>query len=107
MVDLTEHLESQWLSGENTKHGDRVVVINEGELVEREGKKGKYKMLELLVEYNKKQKTLTIGRASEDLIAQKYGKDTKAWLGKVLILAHTPDKVVNGVVMNRVSVSPE
>lgn len=105
-METKDLLETNWLNGENTKDQDKVVVLDEGELVEQEGKTGKYLQLCLNVEHNKSRRKVGLNRMSHKAIAEMWGSDTKSWIGKVLSVRHVPDKVVDGKLKNKLVLMP-
>ena len=105
-IETKNLLQSNWLNADNTQDLDKVVVLDEGELETKEGKLGPYEQLILNVDYKTQHKKLGLNRQSHKAVAEKHGTDTVAWVGKILVLRHIPDKVVEGKLRNKLFVMP-
>lgn len=76
-----------WLRSRDIEGGEIATILSEGNIVEKEFEKGKKKVvLELDVEINKKRYTWTLNKTTLRKIINKWGDETKKWIGKKIKL---------------------
>lgn len=80
------HVEKQtgkYLTNEDVKTGDFVKFLDEGEMVDKEFQGKAKTALEISVELpNGKFKTASLNATSHNNMIERYGDDTKNWIGK-------------------------
>jgi len=79
---------SQFLRPSEVKAGDVVVILNEGEVRESDFGTGKArKVFEIEVDHNKVKKLWTMNKTTMKIFVEKWGDDTKKWIGKTAKLS--------------------
>ena len=78
----------EYLSAENTKDGDLLVFIAEGEIVDMERNGKTKKVLNIPVEVNQVKKIYTPFDADGRKLVEAFGKNTMAWVGKKARISH-------------------
>ena len=85
MVDATQAMEGKYVNADLVRESPtkKCIIIDEGSY--EEGDYGA--KLHLSVEIDKKIKTWSPNKDSVKNIAEEYGRDTKAWIGKIIKLS--------------------
>jgi hypothetical protein len=93
MVDTNE-LES-FLNEKSVKEGDIVVILNEGNIEQKEDQLShrKYKQLNLAVETSGRDLTYTPDKSAIEVLRKAFGNDSKKWVGKKFSVKLYPKKV--------------
>lgn len=79
-----------FLNADNVKPKDKGVFIDEGELRERTKSGSTWKQLVIGVEFAEKKYSHSFKSAEGKRFQELYGKDTKAWIGKLCEVVHIP-----------------
>lgn len=79
-----------FLNAENCKAGDIGFFIDEGKLLEKTNKGKKWNQLTVTVDINQKQYSHSFRSAEGKKFQEKYGNDTKLWIGKKFKVTFVP-----------------
>ena len=83
-----------WLKADHVKDGDIIEFIDEGEMLEKEFRKGeKKRLLEIGVKVNNEEYKLTMNNTNAERMKKKYGRDSKGWIGKTATINVVSQKV--------------
>lgn len=88
-MDITNMVQSQWLTAQEVKNSPTkiVTIVDQGKLEDAKSLKGEtYQALVLRVDLDKKEKQWKLSRSAARKLAEKYGNETSAWLGKQVAL---------------------
>jgi hypothetical protein len=80
----------KFLNYEETKDGDKFVILDEGKITYNEN--FKVDEFQITVEHNGKKKIYTPKYKQGKKLQEAFGLDTKEWVGKVVEVVHTEDK---------------
>lgn len=88
MVDITKAMESSYITADLVRESPtkKCVIIDGGEYVEAEYNGKKYEKFQLVVEIDQKRKTWSPNKDSVRNIMEVFGRDSSAWVGKVIKL---------------------
>jgi len=96
----------EFLKARDVKVGDIVTILNEGEVREKDFGTGKPRVIfEIEVEHNKKKKIWTMNKKTIKKLIDKFGDDTKTWVGKKVKL-NIVEVEVRGVTRNSIVGEP-
>lgn len=88
-MDVTELVQSKWLTAQNVKESQTktVVIIGQGVQEEVVSTKGdKYKALILPIQLDGLTKDWRVNRTSLRKLVEKFGTKTELWVGKSVVL---------------------
>ena len=88
MVDTTRAMESSYVTVDLIRESPtkKCVIIDGGEYVEAEYNGKKYDKFQLTIELDGKRKSWSPNKDSVKNIAEVYGRDSNAWVGKIIKL---------------------
>ena len=89
MVDVSELVQSKWLTAQDVKDSNTktVVIVGVGDVKEETSSKGeKYKALIVPVQIDGKMKDWKLNRSSLKRLLISLGKDTSLWVGQKVLL---------------------
>ena len=88
MVDVTQAMESEYVNVDLIRESPtkKAVILNEGVYEEAEYQGKKYNKFNLLIEIDHKQKIWSPNKDSVKNIAEVHGRDSKNWVGKLVLL---------------------
>lgn len=79
-----------YLSAENCKPNDIGFIVNEGSLIDRTKNVKTWKQLTMTIDINQKQFSHSFRSAEGKKFQELYGKDTKLWIGKKVMVTFIP-----------------
>lgn len=89
MVELD--LSGDFLNFDSTKDGDVCVILNEAKPVYNENLKKE--IVDMEVEKNGKKFTYSPNLSAQKALAEKFGKETKEWIGKKFEILHVQGRI--------------
>jgi hypothetical protein len=89
MVDVTRAMESSYVTVDLVRESPtkKCVILTEGDYVDAEYQGKKYQKFEITVEIDGKTKSWSPNKDTVKNIFEEYGRNSKAWIGKIIKLS--------------------